>query len=120
MLRLCFTSLRLCGQKGKIGQRKATKKQPKIDRRQTKSNGSHRFQWIFLCAWHSVPVNQNRYAPCSQIFSVFIAAGNFGVSYFIVAGLLITTGIFPFVLKRKDALTKESEASNVIKDIEKS
>ncbi len=55
-----------------------------------------------------------------QIFSVFIAAGNFGVSYFIVAGLLITTGIFPFVLKRKDALTKESEASNVIKDIEKS
>lgn len=37
-----------------------------------------------------------------QIFSVFIANGNFGLSYFIVAGLVLSSTFFPFILKRKD------------------
>lgn len=45
-----------------------------------------------------------------QIFSVFIANGNFGLSFFMVAGLVLSSCVFPFVLKRKDlAIPKETE-----------
>jgi len=47
-----------------------------------------------------------------QIFSVFIANGNYGLSYFIVAGLILSSSIFPILLKRKDQ-AKLAEADQV-------
>jgi hypothetical protein len=46
-----------------------------------------------------------------QIFSIFKAEGNFMISYFIVAALVLSTLIFPILLERLDARSQATELS---------
>mmetsp|Transcript_17246 Transcript_17246/g.26215 ORF Transcript_17246/g.26215 Transcript_17246/m.26215 type:complete len:238 (+) Transcript_17246:1-714(+) len=49
-----------------------------------------------------------------QIYSLYVADGNYGISYFFIAGLVLSSAIFPFVLKKKDNAVKEEEPNEVV------
>mmetsp|Transcript_6881 Transcript_6881/g.15208 ORF Transcript_6881/g.15208 Transcript_6881/m.15208 type:complete len:1147 (+) Transcript_6881:201-3641(+) len=44
-----------------------------------------------------------------QIYSLFVAKGAYSMSYFMVAGLVVSSSIFPFILKKKDQAAMEKE-----------
>ena len=50
-----------------------------------------------------------------QIFSVFVANGNFGISYIFVTVLVCVSSIFPFILKKQDQ-KKEAEKAELQKN----
>ena len=50
-----------------------------------------------------------------QVYSLFVAKGNFSLSYFFVAALVLSSSIFPFVLRKKDqhnAAVEEEKREN--------
>jgi len=51
-----------------------------------------------------------------QIYSLFVANGNYGLSYFFVSGFVLSSCIFPFVLRRKDRAESEGDGTEALVD----
>jgi len=51
-----------------------------------------------------------------QIYSLFVANGNYGLSYFFVSAFVVSSCVFPFILRRKDRTEVESDDTEAVVD----